>query len=137
MKISIDHINVLVEDWDKTVFYNEIFGFVEGKHVSGGRKNYLYTADHNRAIIHLSSMESKARSLADTSRPHQIQATPVSQNENTGALDHIAFNVYPIDFDKLFERLEARGQYRISETSPRQMWFFDPNGVKLEISDKI
>ena len=138
MKIRIDHLNILVEDWDATVaFYHELFGFVEGRHVPDGRKNYLYSADRNQALIHLSTLDSKARTLANPDNPFQIQATPSSQNKNTGALDHIAWVVESADFDLLLEKLSAlKIKYRILKDQPRQMWFFDPNGVKLEITDK-
>ncbi len=136
--IQIDHLNILVEDWDKTVeFYSNLFGFVEGKHVPGARKNYLYTADHAHALIHLSTLESKARTLANPDSPFQVQATPGSQNTNTGALDHIALLISAADFDALRQKLDAfKIEYRILEAKPKQMWFFDPNGVKLEITDR-
>ncbi len=137
MKIRIDHLNILVEDWGKTVaFYHQLFGFIEGKHVPEGRKNYLYTADRSQALIHLSTLDSKARTLANPDNPFQVQATPGSQNQNTGALDHVALVVGPVDFDLLIKKLDAlKIEYRISREQPRQMWFFDPNGVKLEITD--
>ncbi len=138
MKIRIDHLNILVEDWDKTVaFYHQLFGFIDGKHVPGGRKNYLYTADRRTALIHLSTLESKERTLANPESPFQVQATPGSQNQNTGALDHVALVVGSADFDLLIKKLDAlKIAYRISRETPRQMWFFDPNGVKLELTDK-
>jgi len=137
MKVRIDHLNILVEDWDKTVeFYHQLFGFIEGKHVLDGRINYLYTADHSRALIHLSTLESKARTLANPDSPFQVRATPGSQNQNTGALDHIAWVVGSADFDLLLTKLDIlKIGYRLSKDQPRQMWFFDPNAVKLEITD--
>lgn len=139
MNITIDHLNILTENWDETVaFYHQLFGLIEGKHIPNGRKNYLYTADGHHAWIHLSTLESKARTLADPNSPFQIQATPGSENQNTGALDHIAWAVASADFDILLKRLEAfKIECRISKELPRQVWFFDPNGVKLEITDKL
>jgi catechol 2,3-dioxygenase-like lactoylglutathione lyase family enzyme len=137
VEIGIDHLNILTENWDATVeFYHQLFGFIEGKHIPDGRKNYLYTADGRHAWIHLSTLESKARRLADPNSPFQIQATPGSQNQNTGALDHVAWAVASADFDVLLNKLDAlKIEYRISQELPRQIWFFDPNGVKLEITD--
>lgn len=137
MDINLDHFNILVEDWERTVnFYYSLFGFVEGKNVIDGRKNYLYTADHKNALIHLTSIQSKEESNKNPDKPHQIQATPVSQNQNTGALDHIALNVSKGNFDLLLEKLDFfKIKYRISQGKARQIWFFDPNGVKLEVFD--
>ena len=137
--IEIDHLNILTENWGETVaFYHQLFGFIEGKHVPNGRENYLYGADGRHAWIHLSTLESKARRLADPNSPFQIQATPGSQNQNTGALDHVAWVVPSADFDVLLNKLNAlKIEYRISKELPRQIWFFDPNGVKLEVADKL
>jgi catechol 2,3-dioxygenase-like lactoylglutathione lyase family enzyme len=137
MRVRMDHLNILVENWDKTAeFYNQLFGFVEGKNVPNGQKNYLYTADHSQSLIHLSTLDSKARTLANPDNPFQVQATPGSQNQNTGALDHIAWVVGSADFNLLLTKLDTlKIPYRISIKQPRQMWFFDPNGVKLEITD--
>ena len=75
--------------------------------------------------------------MANPESPFQVQATSGSQNQNTGALDHIALVVGSADFDLLIEKLDAlKVAYRISIEQPRQMWFFDPNGVKIEIADK-
>ncbi len=138
MQIKWDHLDILVEDWDKTVdFYHQLFGFVEGRHIPGGHKNCLYTADHSQALIHLTTLESKASNLAHPDNPLQIQATPVSQNKNTGAVNDIAWVVESADFDLLLNKLDAlKVEYRISRKQLRKMWFFDPNGVKFEIADK-
>ena len=136
MKIRLDHINILVEDWDKTVeFYQQLFGFIEGKNIPNGQKNYLYTADGAHALIHLSTLAGKARNLANLEIPFQVQATPGSENQNTGALDHIALAVRAIDFESILKKLELlKIPYRMSRKEPQQIWFFDPNRVKLEIS---
>ena len=136
MKIQLDHINILVEDYAKTVdFYHQLLGFVEGKHIPGGQENYLYTADRAHAVIHLSTLEGKARRLANPETPFQTQATPVSQNQNTGALDHVDLLVSTADFESIVNKLDFSNMpYRISKNESPQLWFFDPNGVKLEIT---
>ena len=43
MKIQLNLISIFAENWEQTVdFYGQIFGFIEGKHVPHGHKNYLY-----------------------------------------------------------------------------------------------
>ncbi len=54
----------------------------------------------------------------------------------TGAFDHVAFNAE--DFDAVLARLGRQGvtpaRNLVSRSGMRQLFVFDPNGVKIEIN---
>ena len=54
----------------------------------------------------------------------------------SGVVDHVAFNAD--DYDELLATLERHGIEAVANTVPeigmRQLFFSDPNGVRLEIN---
>lgn len=66
-----------------------------------------------------------------------VLGIPVSsRSSGTGALDHLAFQA--TDFDAFVANLQVRGVEAHRHDTPaiglRQLFLFDPNGIKLEIN---
>ncbi len=131
--LTIDHINILAKDLNTTVnFYNKIFGLVYGATFAGGKSNYLYAADRQHAPIHLETEQRKIEKNQRQEPGFRVHA--VANAEHTGALDHVAFVTDQTSFEAILAALKAENIDYTMAASHKQMWFFDPNKVKLEVS---
>ena len=118
----IDHINIIApgEIIDRVSnFYCDVFGFNVGFRPDFNSKGYwLYSDD--KPQIHLTINDS------------------LSQNNNTGFLDHVAFSVTGLSqfVSKLRKcNIDYQSHY-VSEIQTTQIFFQDPSGLRLEASFK-
>ncbi len=127
---KLDHVLVLTEDMEGTRdFYRDALGLEVGDRpplefpgywLYAGGVPCVHVADRGAFTAH--------------SETTGIAASPPAQG--TGALDHLAFS--EDDHDEAVARLERTGVEAVRNTVPgigmRQLFFEDPNGVKIEIN---
>lgn len=128
--IQLEHFLVLTDDIDATRdFYVDALGMrlgprppleFPGHWVYIGETPVIHIAEWKTYTAH-----SNSKSIAVSSRA-----------PGTGPVDHIAFNAQ--DYDAVLDRLRNRGvdvRTNDSRNAPvRQLFLFDPNGVKIEIN---
>jgi catechol 2,3-dioxygenase-like lactoylglutathione lyase family enzyme len=127
---KLEHYLVLTDDIDATRdFYVRALGMQVGFRPPLGFPGYwVYVGD--TPCIHIAEWQ--------TYTAHSLeQGIAVSSRANgTGPLDHIAFNAH--DYDDVVARLESHGVQATRNDVPggalRQLFFADPNGVKIEIN---
>ena len=114
--LSLQHVNIATTDLQKTVdFYVELLGMTKGDRppvqLPGA---WILSGDD--PIVHLISSDILPG--------------------NTTGLDHIALEAD--DFEGTTARLEAKGIQFVTVDTPerslKQVFFFDPNGVRLELN---
>lgn len=114
----VDHINIATQRLEATrAFYVEVLGLVEGPRPPFASAGYwLYAGE--RPVVH---MQEAPKSVGPS---------------DASALNHAAFEV--ADFDAMLERLKLHGvDYHLTTipgSSVRQVFFHDPNGVRLELN---
>lgn len=126
----MEHYLVMTADLAATrAFYVDALGFTEGPRPDLGFPGYwLYLGD--TPCIHIAEW--------DTYTAHsQALGIPVTTPApGTGAVDHVAFRA--ADFEAFLERITLRGLAYHRHDTPaiglRQLFLFDPNGLKLEIN---
>jgi catechol 2,3-dioxygenase-like lactoylglutathione lyase family enzyme len=127
---QMEHYLVLTDDIEVTRdFYCGALGLHVGPRPPLAFRGYwVYLGD--TPCIHIAERTSyTAHSLAE--------AIPVSgPAPGTGPFDHIAFNAQ--DYDAVLARLRQHGVTVVCNDPPgapvRQMFFKDPNGLKVEIN---
>lgn len=114
---GLDHVNVATQDIDATRdFWVDVLGLTVGWRPDFSFRGYwLYVGE--RAVVHVQETEAEvAASTAST-------------------LNHVAFAVS--ELDPLLDKLKARGVAWRESNPPgsdiRQVFFFDPNGVRVEL----
>jgi catechol 2,3-dioxygenase-like lactoylglutathione lyase family enzyme len=127
---KLEHYLVLTDDIDATRdFYIDVLGMQDGFRPDlGFPGHWVYIGD--TPVIHIAEWESyTARSTA-----RGVHVT--SRADGTGAVDHIAFAGQ--DYDGVLERVRTHGVSVRENNNPgntvRQLFLFDPNGVKIEIN---
>jgi catechol 2,3-dioxygenase-like lactoylglutathione lyase family enzyme len=128
--IKLEHYLVLCDSIDATRdFYVEVLGMQVGfRPPLGFPGHWVYIGDI--PVIHIAEWTTyTAHSKA--------KGTHVStQAEGTGPVDHIAFGAQ--DYDGVLERIREHGVSVRESNNPsnivRQLFLFDPNGVKIEIN---
>ena len=129
ISISFDHYLLFTKDLKKTIdWYSNVLGIKPGPTPEFGVPvHWLYLGD--KPIIH----------AAEHNPKNQIESYIGKvdyQNETgSGLIDHIAFNCTGLT--KMLSKLDSLNvQYieRRADTNSRyQVFFFDPNGVKIEL----
>ena len=127
---KLEHVLVLTEDIDGTRdFYRDALGLEVGDRPPLEFPGYWLYAE-GVPCIHVADREAYTAHSAATG----ILASPPT--EGTGARDHLAFS--GDDHDEAVARLERSGVEATRNTVPgigmRQLFFKDPNGVKIEIN---
>lgn len=121
---TIIHIAIKCADLDKTIkFYSDIIGLQEVARPSFGYPGSWLATDDNHAIIHLYG---GAQGLTADG---QIMY-------GTGSIDHISLmckGIYGIFHRLTVNNIEWR-EYRVPNTDLYQVFFYDPNGVLLELT---
>lgn len=127
---QLEHVLVLTHDLAATRdFYRDALGLREGPRPElGFPGHWLYQGEI--ACLHLAEWDSYTRHA-------QALGIPVSaRSPGTGSLDHLAFQAD--DYAGFVANLQARGISAHRHDTPaiglRQLFMFDPNGVKLEIN---
>jgi catechol 2,3-dioxygenase-like lactoylglutathione lyase family enzyme len=127
---KMEHLLVLTDDLEATKdFYCGVLGLEAGERPPLEFPGYwLYLG--GVPCVHVAEREAfvaHARTIGlDASAPAQ----------DTGAVDHIAFN--GSDYEEIAARLRRNGVEAIENTVPgvglRQLFVRDPNGVRIEIN---
>jgi catechol 2,3-dioxygenase-like lactoylglutathione lyase family enzyme len=127
---QLEHFLVLTDDIEATRrFYCDALGLTVGPRPPLGFAGYwLYVG--SVPCVHVAERSSYTR----TSSSVGIPVSP--ELPGTGPFDHVAFNA--TDFDAMVAQLEAHGVAVHVNVVPgvalRQLFVFDPNGVKVEIN---
>jgi catechol 2,3-dioxygenase-like lactoylglutathione lyase family enzyme len=126
----LDHVLVLTGDIDGTRdFYRDALGLEVGDRPPLEFPGYWLYAD-GVPCVHVADRAAYTAHSATTGIP----ASPPA--EGTGSIDHLAFS--GDDHDEAVARLERSGIEAKHNTVPgvgmRQLFFEDPNGVKIEIN---
>jgi catechol 2,3-dioxygenase-like lactoylglutathione lyase family enzyme len=126
----LDHVLVLTDDIDGTRdFYRDALGLNVGDRPPLEFPGYWLYAQ-GVPCVHVADRVAYTAHSATTAIP----ASPAA--DGTGALDHLAFS--GDDHDEAAARLERCGVDAKRNTIPgvgmRQLFFEDPNGVKIEIN---
>lgn len=127
---KLEHYLVLTDDIDATRdFYVQALGMEVGfRPPLGFPGHWVYIGD--TPVIHIA--EWKTYTVHSKSKGVEV-STPA---DGTGPVDHIAFAAQ--DYDGVLARLQQKGvQVRVNNNpgnTIRQLFLFDPNGVKIEIN---
>ena len=128
--LKLEHYLVLSDDIDRTRdFYRDVLGMREGFRPKLDFAGYwLYVGD--TASIHIGEWASYTVWTKQVGIPISTRAA------STGAVDHIAFNAS--GFDEMRARLKSHGiepsENVLDEIGLRQLFFYDPNGVPIELN---
>jgi catechol 2,3-dioxygenase-like lactoylglutathione lyase family enzyme len=129
---KLEHVLVLTEDIEATRdFYRDAVGLQVGDRPPLEFPGYwLYAEDV--PCVHVAERD------AYTTHSATLGITACPPADGTGALDHLAFSAD--DHAEAVARLERSGVDAAQNTLPgvgmRQLFFEDPNGVKIEINVK-
>ena len=128
--LRMEHYLVLSDDIEKTkAFYCDALGMREGFRPQLEFPGYwLYVGD--TPCIHIAEWASYAVWTKEVGIPVSSRAA------STGPVDHIAFNAS--GFDEMRARLKSRGiepaENLLDEIGLKQLFFYDPNGVPIELN---
>jgi catechol 2,3-dioxygenase-like lactoylglutathione lyase family enzyme len=127
---KLDHFTVLTDDIDATRdFYVDVLGMQAGARPPlPFPGHWLYIGD--AACVHVAeraAYDAHARTLGTAASPPA---------DATGPVDHIAFAAD--DYESLAAALERHGVAAVPNAIPaaglRQLFFSDPNGVRIEVN---
>jgi catechol 2,3-dioxygenase-like lactoylglutathione lyase family enzyme len=128
----IEHILVAADDIDATRdWYARVLGMRSGPHPDFGFPvHWMYLADVDVVHIGPSAKGASARQKEYLGRTSQDAGT------GTGALDHIAFRATGLTamLDHLKKEGIAFTQRRANGQALIQLFFHDPNGIKIELN---
>jgi catechol 2,3-dioxygenase-like lactoylglutathione lyase family enzyme len=133
MPIShIEHILVAADDIDATRdWYARVLGLRSGPHPDFGFPvHWMYAGDVDVVHIGPSAKAASAR------QKEYLGRTSENAGVGTGALDHIAFRATGLQ--PMMEHLRREGvpfsQRRANGQALFQLFFYDPNGIKIELN---
>ena len=129
ISISFDHYLLFTKDLEKTVdWYSKVLDIKPGPTPDFDVPvHWLYLGGH--PIIHA------AERSPDNEIESYIGKVDYQQETGSGLIDHIAFN--STGLTKMLAKLDSLGvdytERRVDTNSRYQIFFFDPNGVKIEL----
>jgi catechol 2,3-dioxygenase-like lactoylglutathione lyase family enzyme len=126
----MEHVLVLSEDIERSrAFYSDVVGLQVGERPPLQFSGYWLYAG-STPCLHLADR----RSYRDHAATLGLDVE--SRSAGGGGVDHIAF--VATDYDELTARLEQAGVSAVRNDvpggGPRQLFFSDPNGVRIELS---
>jgi catechol 2,3-dioxygenase-like lactoylglutathione lyase family enzyme len=126
----LEHLLVLTDDIEATrAFYRDALGLEDGDRPPLEFPGYWLYAD-GVACVHVAERDAYAAHSETIGIPASAPA------DSTGAVDHLAFAAD--DHDEALARLERSGieakRNTVPEVGLRQLFFEDPNGIKIEIN---
>ena len=133
MPIShIEHYLVAADDIDATRdWYARVLGMTSGPHPDFGFPvHWMYLGEVD--VVHIGP---SARSAGEIQKQY-LGRTSQASGAGTGALDHIAFRAtgLPKMLSHLKKEKIAFTQRRANGQALFQLFFYDPNGIKIELN---
>ena len=128
----IEHILVVADDIDATRdWYARVLGMTSGPHPDFGFPvHWMYVGDVD--VVHIGPSAKNANEI----QKKYLGRTSEKSAQGTGAIDHIAFRATGLK--KTLEHLRAEGiafsQRRANGQALFQVFFYDPNGIKIELN---
>jgi catechol 2,3-dioxygenase-like lactoylglutathione lyase family enzyme len=128
----IEHFLVAADDIDATRdWYARVLGMTSGPHPDFGFPvHWMYLA--NVDVVHIGP---SAR-MAGAIQKQYLGRTSQNSEQGTGAIDHIAFRA--TDLREMMEHLRREKiefrQRRANGQALFQLFFYDPNGIKIELN---
>lgn len=135
---KLDHVNFITNDMSATIsFYTNIIGLVHREKLAGSTNNsaYFYIPGHETSILHVSETEGYVQSA----RFRRIAKFPLCKSEpSTGVMDHFCLAYDINDYETMvgkLDNLEIKYEnYCSCDGSVKQIWLFDPNGIRVELN---
>jgi catechol 2,3-dioxygenase-like lactoylglutathione lyase family enzyme len=128
----IEHLLIAADDIDATRdWYARVLGMRSGPHPDFGFPvHWMYLGEVD--VVHIGP---SAR-MAGAIQKQYLGRTSQASGQGTGAIDHIAFRATGLK--ETIEHLRAQGvsfsQRRANGQALFQLFFHDPNGIKIELN---
>ena len=128
----IDHFLVAADDVDATRdWYARVLGLTPGPHPDFGFPvHWMYIGEVD--VVHIGP---SAKNASDAQKAY-LGRTSQDAGAGTGAIDHIAFRATGLA--AMLDHLRSEGiefkQRRANGQALHQVFFLDPNGVKIELN---
>jgi catechol 2,3-dioxygenase-like lactoylglutathione lyase family enzyme len=128
----IEHILIVADDIDATRdWYARVLGMTSGPHPDFGFPvHWMYVGDVD--VVHIGPSAKNANEI----QKKYLGRTSEKSDQGTGAIDHIAFRATGLK--KTLEHLRAEkisfSQRRANGQALFQVFFYDPNGIKVELN---
>jgi catechol 2,3-dioxygenase-like lactoylglutathione lyase family enzyme len=128
----IEHFLVAADDIDATRdWYARVLGMRSGPHPDFGFPvHWMYIGEVD--VVHIGP---SAKSAGDIQKKY-LGRTSQASAQGTGAIDHIAFRATGLR--AMLEHLQREkvpfSQRRASGQALFQLFFYDPNGIKIELN---
>ena len=133
MPIShIEHFLIAADDIDATRdWYARVLGMKSGSHPDFGFPvHWMYLGD--RDVVHIGP---SAKNAGDIQKQY-LGRTSQAGGQGTGAIDHLAFRATGLR--EMLGHLKKQGvsfsQRRANGQALFQLFFLDPNGIKIELN---
>jgi catechol 2,3-dioxygenase-like lactoylglutathione lyase family enzyme len=133
MPIShIEHFLIAADDLDATRdWYARVLGMKSGPHPDFGFPvHWMYLGDVD--VVHIGP----SAKMAGEIQKKYLGRTSQGSGQGTGAIDHIAFRATGLR--PMLEKLKKEGipfsQRRANGQALFQVFFHDPNGIKIELN---
>ena len=128
----IEHLLIASDDIDATRdWYARVLGMTSGPHPDFGFPvHWMYLGDVD--VVHIGP----SAKMAGAIQKQYLGRTSQASAQGTGAIDHIAFRATGLRETMQHlkkERVEFR-QRRANGQALFQLFFFDPNGIKIELN---
>ena len=128
----IEHILVAADDIDATRdWYARVLGMKSGPHPDFGFPvHWMYLGE--RDVVHIGP----SAKVAGEIQKKYLGRTSQGTEQGTGAIDHLAFRATGLR--QMLQHLRAEGihflQRRANGQALFQLFFHDPNGIKIELN---
>jgi catechol 2,3-dioxygenase-like lactoylglutathione lyase family enzyme len=128
----IEHLLVVSDDIDATRdWYVRVLGMTSGPHPDFGFPvHWMYLGGVD--VVHIGP---SAKNAGDIQKKY-LGRTSQAATSGTGAIDHIAFRATGLS--QMIQHLKAEGiefsQRRANGQALFQLFFYDPNGIKIELN---
>jgi len=128
----IEHILVVADDIDATRdWYARVLGMTAGPHPDFGFPvHWMYVGDVD--VVHIGPSAKNANEI----QKKYLGRTSEKSAQGTGAIDHIAFRATGLR--ETLEHLKREkvhfSQRRANGQALFQVFFYDPNGIKIELN---
>lgn len=128
----IEHILVAADDIDATRdWYARILGMTSGPHPDFGFPvHWMYLGDVD--VVHIGP----SAKMAGAIQKQYLGRTSQKSEQGTGAIDHVAFRATGLR--DMLHHLRAERvpftQRRANGQALFQLFFYDPNGIKIELN---